>query len=144
MQQNSQQPPVSPELKQLQQPGQNSIRNFLRIAGVAVLLLGIICVAVGSALAFSGQMGMFWLAFVGMPMMFVGSVMCMGGFMGAVARFMAGETAPVGVDTAKYTAEETKGAVETVAKAAVKGVIEGIEAGRGQSGERKSDSDEKK
>jgi hypothetical protein len=72
----------------------------------------------------------FWLAFVGMPLMFVGSVMSMYGFMGAVARFMAGEAAPVAADTVNYMAEETKGAVETVAKAAAKGVVEGMNAGR--------------
>ena len=57
--------------------------------------------------------------------------------MGAVARFIAGETAPVATDTANYLAEETKGAVETVAKAAAKGVVEGIEAGRSEPGQGK-------
>ena len=77
----------------------------------------------------------FWLGFVGLPLMFVGGVMCQFAFLGAVARFMAGETAPVAADTVNYMAEETKGAVETVAKAAAKGVVEGIEAGRAKSGE---------
>jgi hypothetical protein len=77
----------------------------------------------------------FWLAFVGIPLMFVGSVLSMYGFMGAVFRFAAGEVAPVGADTAKYMAEETKGAVETVAKAAAKGVVEGIDAGYLESGQ---------
>jgi len=121
---------VSPELKRLQEPGQNSIRNFLRVAGIALLVLGVICVAIGTALTFNGHMGMFLLAFIGIPLMFVGMVMCQFGFMGAVTRFIAGETAPVAVDAAKYAAEETKGAVETVAKAAAKGVVEGMQAGQ--------------
>ncbi len=66
--------------------------------------------------------------------MFVGGVLSMYGFMGAVFRFAAGEVAPVAADATNYMAEETKGAVETVAKAAAKGVVEGIEAGRVESG----------
>ena len=132
-------PPVSPELKRLQEPGQGSIRNFLRTAGLVLLLAGGLCEIGGfisffSAFGGSGPPRFFWLAFVGMPLLFLGVVFCMFGFMGAVTRFMAGETAPVAVDAAKYAAEETQGAVETVAKAAAKGVVEGIEAGRGQAG----------
>ena len=67
-----------------------------------------------------------------MPLVFIGGVLCQFAFMGAVARFIAGETAPVAADTVNYVAEETKGAVETVAKAAAKGVVEGIQEGRAQ------------
>jgi len=76
-----------------------------------------------------GSFGMphyFWLAFIGLPLMFVGGVLCQFGFFGAVARFIAGESVPVAADTINYMAEETKGAVETVAKAAAKGVVEGL------------------
>jgi hypothetical protein len=59
------------------------------------------------------------------------------GFMGAVFRFTAGETAPVAADTINYVAEETKGAVETVAKSAARGIVEGVEEGRAGSGEGK-------
>jgi hypothetical protein len=134
--------PVSPELKRLQQPTQNSIRKGLRIAGPVIFFIGLLCVIIGVGnffLSFGGG-GMphyFWLAFIGMPLMFVGIVLCQFGFMGAVARFIAGESAPVAADTVNYLAEETKGAVETVAKAAAKGVVEGIEAGRAQPGQGK-------
>ena len=73
---------------------------------------------------------MFWLIFVGMPLMFVGGVMSQYGFMGVVARYVAGEAAPVATDTINYFADETKGAVETVAKSAAMGIAEGIEAGK--------------
>jgi hypothetical protein len=33
-----------------------------------------------------------------MPILFVGTAMCMFGFMGALARYQAGEVAPVGKD----------------------------------------------
>ena len=135
MQENNPSRPVSPALKRLQQPGQSSIRKGLRIAGPVIFLAGLLCAIIAAISLFSSAGGgemphYFWLGFVGLPLMFVGGVLCQFGFMGAVARFMAGEAAPVAADTVNYMAEETKGAVETVAKAAAKGVVEGIEAGR--------------
>lgn len=121
----------------MQQPAQGSIRTTLRIAGPIVLLVGLACFIVAAVGMFTDKLDLFWLAFVGLPLMFVGSVLCMGGFYGAVTRFMAGEAAPVATDAAKYVAEETKGAVETVAKAAAKGVVEGIRAGQAQAGDGK-------
>src|ERR1043166_3743134 len=128
---------VSPELKRLQQPAQNSIRGALRIAGPTSLLIGIVCLIVAVVNFFvstghNNPPGLFWLFFIGMPLVFIGGVLCQFAFMGAVARFIAGETAPVAADTVNYVAEETKGAVETVAKAAAKGVVEGIQEGRAQ------------
>jgi len=144
MPENNSNPPrqVSPELKRLQQPGQSSIRTVLRIAGPLFLLAGVVCLIIAIAGIFSGSNGfgpprLFWLAFVGIPLLFVGTVLTMYGFMGAVARFAAGEVAPVAADSAKYVAVETKGAVETVAKAAAKGVVEGIDAGRREPGQGK-------
>ena len=134
--------PVSPELKRLQEPAQNSIRTLLRIAGPLVFLAGLVCaiIAVISLFASAGSLGgphYFWLGFIGLPLMFVGVVLCQFGFFGAVARFIAGEVAPVAADSVNYMAEETKGGVETVAKAAAKGVVEGIDAGHAESGQGK-------
>ena len=134
--------PVSPELKRLQEPAQNSIRTLLRIAGPVIFLAGLVCTIIGTISFFVsfGSFGMphyFWLAFIGLPLMFVGGVLCQFGFFGAVARFIAGESAPVAADTINYMAEETKGGVETVAKAAAKGVVEGIDAGHAESGQGK-------
>jgi hypothetical protein len=134
--------PVTPELNRLQQPGQNSIRMLLRVAGPVIFLAGLACTIIGTISFFAsfGSFGMphyFWLAFIGLPLMFVGAVLLQFGFFGAVARFIAGESAPVAADTVNYMAEETKGAVETVAKAAAKGVVEGIEAGRAEPGQGK-------
>jgi hypothetical protein len=108
------------------------------MAGPVIFLTGAICTIIGliSFFASFGSMEMphyFWLAFIGMPLMFFGGVLCQFGFIGAVARFIAGETAPVASDTVNYMAEETKGAVETVAKAAAKGVVEGMQSGRADS-----------
>ena len=142
MPENNPSPLVSPELKRLQQPQQNAIRKALRIAGPVIFLIGVLCLVIGIINFFfgfgSGEMPhYFWLAFVGMPLMFVGIVLCQFGFFGAVTRFIAGESAPVAADTVNYMAEETKGAVETVARAAAKGVVEGIEEARAKSGQGK-------
>lgn len=127
--------PVSDKLKRLQTPEQNSVRNFLRTIGLLVFIAGLLCIIVGMinffmAFGGGGPPRLFWLLFVGMPLMAVGGWMSQFGYMGAVARFIAGETAPVATDTINYVADETKGAVETVAKSAAKGFAEGIEAGR--------------
>ena len=142
MQNENPQRPVSPELKRLQVPGQNSIRKAMRIAGPLIFLIGVLCIIIGIINFFwsfggGGMPHYFWLAFVGMPLMFVGIVLCQFGFFGAMTRFIAGESAPVAADTANYLAEETKGAVETVAKAVAKGVVEGIEEGRAKPGQGK-------
>ena len=131
-------PTPTPELQRLQQPGQSSIRKVLRIIGPIIFLTGLLCLIVAlisffAAFGGSGAPRLFWLGFIGLPLMFVGGVICQFAFIGAVFRFFAGETAPVAVDAANYMAEGTKGAVETVAKAAAKGVVEGIEAGRRSS-----------
>jgi membrane protease subunit (stomatin/prohibitin family) len=68
----------------------------------------------------------FWCAFLGMPILFIGVTMCMFGFMGAVARFQAGEVAPVGKDTFNYFAEGTKGCVQTLATAVGAGLTHGM------------------
>ena len=142
MPENDSERPVSPLLKRLQQPEQDGIRKFLRIAGPVIFLVGLVCAIIAAARLFASAGSFdgphyFWLGFVGLPLMFVGGVLSQFGFIGAVARFMAGEVAPVAADSANYVAEETKGAVETVAKAAAKGVVEGIEAGRSKTGEGK-------
>jgi len=49
--------------------------------------------------------------------MFIGLVMCKFAFMGKVARYAAGELAPVGKDTFNYLAKETKVGVTDVSEA---------------------------
>lgn len=126
---------VSPELKRLQQPEQNDIRTFLRTVGPLLLVAGVLCIVVGvinffMAFGGDGPPRLFWLIFLGMPLVFAGSLMSQFGFIGAVARYVAGETAPVATDAINYVADETKESVETVARSAAKGIVEGIAAGK--------------
>lgn len=131
----NQERPATPQLRQLQLPEQGRIRTFLRAAGPIVLAVGGICSIVGFGSFFISFGGFqpshyFWLCFIGLPMMALGLALTKFGYLGSAARYVAGETAPVLADTVKYVAEETKGAVETVARSAAKGVAEGMEAGR--------------
>jgi heme/copper-type cytochrome/quinol oxidase subunit 1 len=77
-----------------------------------------------SAFGGAGVPRFFWCCFVGMPLLFAGIVMCMFGFMGAIARYAAAEQVPVATDAINDLAEGTKGAVKTVARAVAEGVKE--------------------
>jgi hypothetical protein len=111
-------------------PKHREIRQVLRIAGPLVAGLGLLLIAIGFG-SFFLSFGsfepprFFWCAFLGIPILFVGTVMCMFGFMGAVARYQAGEVAPVGKDTFNYLAEGTRDGVKTMATAVAAGLAEG-------------------
>ena len=49
-----------------------------------------------------GMPDLFWLFFLGMPVLFAGAVCLQLGYVGAAARWSAGESAPVLKDTASY------------------------------------------
>lgn len=113
----------------LQTPKQNKTRSFLRVAGVVTVVLGLIFELIGlasfaSAFNHGGLPKLFWCSFVGMPFLFAGSVMCMFGFMGAVARYAAAEQVPVASDAINDLAEGTQGALKKVVRAVAEGVKE--------------------
>jgi len=114
---------------QLQSSHHNSIRTFLRVGGPLFAGLGLILIAVGmgsffSSFGSSGPPRFFWFAFVGTPLLFIGLVMCKFGYMSAVYRYMAGETAPVVKDTVNYIGENTQPGVKAISKAVADGVKE--------------------
>jgi len=116
-------------------PKHREIRRVLRIAGPLAAAVGLLLIAVGvgsflAAFGGNGPPRFFWCAFLGMPILFLGTAMCMFGFLGAVARYQAGEVAPVGKDTFNYLAEGTKGGVQTMAAAVGAGLAQGL-AGAG-------------
>lgn len=116
----------------LQTPKHRAIRSFLRVAGPVVLLVGLIFFGVGlisffSAMGGNGEPRLFWCCFVGMPLMFLGTAMCMFGFVGALARYSAAEQVPVATDAINDLAAGTQGAVKTVARAVAEGLREGRE-----------------
>jgi hypothetical protein len=117
----------------IKSPRHSGVRRFLRIGGPLVLAVGGLFELVGFGSFFtsmvhpSGPPVLFFCAFIGLPLMFVGSVMCMFGFIGAFSRYIAAEQAPVAKDTFNYMADGTQEAVRTVARAAAQGVTEGVQ-----------------
>jgi len=116
-------------------PGHQSIRSFLRVLGPVVVLVGLVLIAIGLVSFFSAFGTMqppryFWCAFIGMPLLGVGIILCKFGYMGKVARYVAGEIAPVGKDTINYMADGTKDSIKTIATAIGEGLRGGQDAGQ--------------
>jgi hypothetical protein len=116
-------------------PGHNEKRGILRVLGVAILIIGLVFEIIGLASFFlsfghGGFPRLFWCCFIGLPLIWLGFVLCGVSFLGAVARFMAGESAPVAKDTFNYMADETKEGVKTVASAVGEGMAAGAAAAR--------------
>ncbi|MBN2137795.1 MAG: hypothetical protein JW720_08310 [Sedimentisphaerales bacterium] len=113
-------------------PGHHGTRNVLRVIGPIIAVVGLIFIIVGMVSFFSaagsfGSPKYTWCPCVGMPLLFVGLVLSSMGYMGKIARYQAGEIAPVGKDTFNYIADGTKGGVKTLATA----IREGLGAGLG-------------
>lgn len=112
-------------------PRHDDTRTFLRLLGPAVAGVGLVFMVVGMVSFFSAFGGMgpprfFWCAFVGMPLLAVGIGIMKFAYFGAVVRYIASETAPVGKDLTNYMADGTKGSIRDVATA----VGEGFAAAR--------------
>jgi len=88
------------------QPGysrQSSMRFVFRVAAVVVLGLALYFLAVGlTDFVTSDEPEKFWMLLVGIPVLAVGGWLAMAGFGGAVARYAAGEGAPVARDSLEY------------------------------------------
>jgi len=105
-------------------------RAFLRVVGPLLVVVGLIFTILGVASFFSSfgsfePPKQFWCAFVGLPLLGVGSWICKFAFLGTVSRYVAGEVAPVGKDVVNYLAEGAKGAVRDVAAAVGEGLRSG-------------------
>ena len=118
--------------KNLQPPEHVAVRTALRIAGPMMALVGLVFLAIGIGSFFSSfgdfePPRYFWCAFVGMPLLAVGGVMCNYGYMGAVYRYMAGEVTPVASDVVNYIGENTQPGVKSAAKSLTEGILEAKE-----------------
>lgn len=115
----------------LQGPKQTGVRQTLRWGGVTILAIGgvLMLIGIGSFFAAFGSFErprFIWCAFLGMPLLFVGSVMTMFGFLGTVQRYVAGESAPVAKDVVNYMGENIQPGVKSIAKAVTEGIKEGL------------------
>jgi len=119
-------------------PKHSSTRMVLRIAGPTLAGIGLLLIVIGVANffgafaggQFAGPPRLFWCIFLGIPLLFVGVSMCMFGFLGAFARYVSGEGAPVTKDTFNYLADGTKEGVRTVATALGAGIAAGMAEAR--------------
>jgi hypothetical protein len=123
-------------------PGHEGVRALLRVVGPVVALAGLALIVVGVADFFQafGSFGAgtsfpsgapqgpdrFWMAFVGMPLLFVGLVLSQFAYMGVIGRYVAAEHAPVAADTANYLAGATQPGVRTAGRAFGTGFREGM------------------
>ncbi|MDQ7013075.1 MAG: zinc ribbon domain-containing protein [Planctomycetota bacterium] len=111
-------------------PGHSKVRRVLRALGPLLMLAGVVCLAIAIidfAMVFgdmSHQPTRFWLFFIGLPLLALGSALSMFGFMGAVFRFAAQEQAPVAADTFNYLAGETQEGVRDVVSAIREGMTD--------------------
>ncbi|MCU0864931.1 MAG: zinc ribbon domain-containing protein [Planctomycetes bacterium] len=117
-------------MRRLVHPHHSTHRRGLRALGVVLTGLGGCLTVIGMVSFFSafggggfsasgGSSGpqLFWCAFLGLPLMGVGTVLLKLGYLGSVARYVASETAPVAADTLDYVARASTVGLREVAGA---------------------------
>ncbi|MCK4998804.1 MAG: zinc ribbon domain-containing protein [Anaerohalosphaera sp.] len=117
-------------------PGHNSIRDFCRVGGPVCLVIAFVLIAtafINFFMAFGGSEPprLFWCFFLAMPFFIAGGAMTNFGYMGKVARYVAGETAPVAKDTINYMVDGTQDSIKKVASAIGQGFSEANIGGGG-------------
>src|SRR5262245_46364351 len=119
-------------MNKLQTPQHAAMRSFLRVAGLMLAAIGLVFLVIGMVDFFSvfyhfgmsGPPRLFWCCFVGIPLLFGGGMMCMFGFMGAIARYTAAEQVPIATDSISDLAEGAQDAVKTVTRSIAEGIKE--------------------
>ncbi len=112
-------------------PKHTTTRQILRKLGPVLVGVGLLFVLIGFG-SFFAALGSFeppryfWCAFLGMPILFVGIVLCSFAYRGAIFRYQVGEIAPVAKDTFNYLAEGTQEGMKTVATSIGAGIAAGM------------------
>lgn len=92
-----------PELR-----NQSGLRNFLRVGGIAAVVVGVVLIALAlhdmfdASSHFDSGPGRVWLMFIGIPLLGVGSTMLKAGFLGTATTYAAGEVTPTVKSTLDY------------------------------------------
>jgi hypothetical protein len=115
-------------------PGHDNARVILRTVGPVLALVGLGFLIVGLVSFFSAfgtfePPRYFWCFFAGIPLLGIGVALTKFAYMGAIFRYVAGETAPVGKDTFNYLAHGTSPGVREMARAVGEGFTEGTHPG---------------
>ncbi len=101
-------------------PGHETKRQTLRIAGVSIMVVGGILLAIGlvdffrSLNSFEGPK-LFWMVFVGLLLFGLGAKLAGAGFLGAFARYGAAEVTPVAKDALEYLKDPSHSSDDLVA-----------------------------
>lgn len=107
---------MSPPFQEQNRP----VRSGLRTLGFVLLPLGAIFALVGfvdffGAFGGGGFPTKFWCLFVGMPMVGIGIAFLKAGYIGAIGKYVAGETVPVATESAKFVVNELRPNIRDVA-----------------------------
>jgi hypothetical protein len=102
-------------------------RSFLRTLGALLAVAGGVFMAIGlvsffSAFGSHGSPELFWCVFVGAPLLAIGLALLKFGYMGAIARYAAGEIAPVATDSFDYVARRSRRGVRDLTSAIADGL----------------------
>ena len=97
-------------------------RKVFRILGPILLGVGAILMLFSLLSLFTFNFSTSFLGFIGIPVLFVGAVFTSLGYMGAMARYSASQTAPVAKDVTNYMVDNTSESVARMAGAVVKEV----------------------
>ena len=114
----------------LPEPQFRKARTVLRTLGPLLALAGLVCIVVAMVDAFgsSGFHGprLFWLFFVGGPLLLFGTAMSMFGYMGVVARYQGREVGPAVSATFNDIAKDSAPGVRAIAGAVRDGVTDEV------------------
>jgi hypothetical protein len=113
-------------MRRVHHPDHDDHRSALRALGWLLTMIGGGFTAVGffsffAAFGGGGIPDKFWCAFVGLPLLGLGTMLLKAGYLGVMSRYVAGETAPVLADTADYVLGRTKRGVRRVTQAIAEG-----------------------
>lgn len=107
-------------------PNHSEVRGLLRVIAPIMMIIGVGCILVALIDLFSAGIGrqptLFWLFFIGMPLLAVGGMISQFAFLGAVARYTAQETAPVVADTINYMGRASAPGITAAARAVSQGI----------------------
>ena len=124
-----------------------SYRAVLRVVGPLMLIAGALLTLIGIGGFFTTflEMGkrpprfhdgpppgikLFFLAFLGMPILAIGAMITKFAYLGAVARYIASEGTPVAKDATNYMIDGTKDTVGDLAQSVGAGIAAGIAKGK--------------